>query len=299
MTRRFSLHHAEALIAIADHGSVSAAARALGVAQSTVSSYLQQLEGEIGAVLIDRSTRSSRPTEAGKTFLEYARSLLSLADEAMDQVARVRCAPVAGALVIGGTTTVTEHLLPGLLSSFVERYPDVEVDLHVDNSAAITQRVIDGDLPLALLAAPCERPALDVSKIGTERQLVIAAGDHPLAGQHVDPHVLRGSRVLLREEGSATRQYQLELLGKWRIPAVHLSTIASTSAIIAAVEHRLGIACLPRAAAEHALLLGRVAELHLDPAPPERPIHLIRLADRPLTLIEELFLERVREEGTP
>ncbi|MEU3271394.1 LysR substrate-binding domain-containing protein [Saccharomonospora sp. NPDC006951] len=299
MARRFSLHHAEVLVAIADNGGVSSAARALGVAQSTVSSHLQQLEGEIGAVLIDRSARSSRPTEAGQTFLGYARSLLSLADEAVDQVARSRCAPVAGALAIGGTTTVTEQLLPGLLSSFAERYPDVEVDLQVDNSAAITQRVVDGDLPMALLAAPCERPSLEVTQIGTERQVVIAAGDHPLAGQRVDPRVLRGSRVLLREEGSATRQYQLELLGQWRIPAVHLSTMASTSAIIGAVAHRLGIACLPRAAAEHALLLGKVSELLLDPAPPERPIHLIRLADRPLTLVEELFLERVREEGTP
>ncbi|OUZ11183.1 hypothetical protein BHE97_04845 [Aeromicrobium sp. PE09-221] len=295
----FSLNRVRAFLAIVDHGSLSAAARALGVSQSTVSSHLQRLEGEVGAVLVDRSARTSQLTEAGETFRGYARRLLDLADEAIDQVARVRLAPVAGTLCVGGTTTVTERLLPALLASFVDRYPGVDVDLQVDNSAAVIQRVSEGSLPLAVVAAECTRPHLSVTRIGCEPQVVIVAGNHPLAGQQVEPRLLRGSRFLVREEGSTTRGYQLELVRHWRVPDAQQSTVASTVAIIGAVAQGMGISCLPRAAAEDALALGRVAEIRFDPPPPERPIHLIRLADRPLTLLEELFIERLKEEGTP
>ncbi|MGW0195718.1 LysR family transcriptional regulator [Nonomuraea sp. NPDC003201] len=299
MTGKLSLQRVQVFVAIADHRGVSAAARALGVAQSTVSSHLQQLEGEVGAVLVDRSAPSLRLTEAGEKLLEYGRDLLSLADEALDQVTRVRRAPVAGVLAIGGTTTATERLLPRLLRAFLDRYPDVELELHVANSSLITQKVLSGELPLALVAAQSEQPSLSATAAGSEEQVVIVAGDHPLAGQRVEPRLLRGTRILLREEGSTTRQYQVDMAQRWGIPRTHAGTIAGTSAIVAAVAQGLGLACLPRAVAEEALLLGRVAEVHLDPAPPERPIQLIRPAARPPTLVEELFIESVREERTP
>ncbi|MEV4355212.1 LysR family transcriptional regulator [Nonomuraea sp. NPDC049625] len=299
MTGKLSLQRVQVFVAIADHRGISAAARALGVAQSTVSSHLQQLEGEVGAVLVDRSAPSLRLTEAGEKLLEYGRGLLALADEALDQITRVRRAPVAGVLAIGGTTTATERLLPRLLRSFLDRYPDVELELHVANSSLITQKVLSGELPLALVAAQSEQPSLSATAAGSEEQVVIVAGDHPLAGQRVEPRLLRGTRILLREEGATTRQYQVDMARRWGIPRTHAGTIAGTSAIVAAVAQGLGLACLPRAVAEEALLLGRVAEVHLDPAPPERPIQLIRLAARPPTLVEELFIESVREERTP
>lgn len=299
MTPALNLHRLEAFVAVTDHGGFSAAARATGTAQSTLSSNLQQLEGELGAVLVDRSARPARLTQAGEALIGYARSLLALADEAADRVARLRSAPVEGVLTVGGTATVTQHILPRLLRSFADRYSGVEIDLHVDNSTAVVDAVAEGRIPLALIASDVDRRSLAVHPIGVEEQVVIVAGDHLLAGQTVDPKELHGSRILLREEGSATRRYQLDLVRTWRIPRARTSTIASNEAIIGAVSHGLGISWLPRVAAEHALRLGLVAPLDLEPAPPERPLTLIRLADRPLSVIEELFLERVREEGTP
>lgn len=295
---RLNTQRLEALVAIADHGGVTSAARAMGVAQSTVSASLQALEGEYGVILVDRSGRSATLTAAGETLVEYARSLLALASEAADRVARLRAAPVEGVLHVGGTTTATLRMLPSLLRSFAERYPAVDVDLRVDTTDGIVDAVAHGKVPLALVAADVDRPAFATLVAGTETQVVIAAGDHPLAGQHVRPSELRGSRFLLREEGSETRRRQLGMLDAWRIPGIRTSTVASTSAIIGAVAHGIGISCLPRIAAEPMLTLGQVCELHLDPAPEPRPIHLIRRSDRPLTVVEELFLERVQEEGT-
>ncbi|AOW94153.1 hypothetical protein BFN03_19655 [Rhodococcus sp. WMMA185] len=296
MAPKISLQRLETFVAVADHGGLSAAARALGIAQSTVSGNLQLLERELGVVLVDRSGRASRLTDAGEALIDHARTLLSLAGEAADRVTRLRKAPVSGVLAVGGTETVAQKLLPRLVTSFACRYPGIEIDLHVDNSAAAVLAVTEGRVPIALVAAETDKPSLESSRVASEPQTMIVASDHPLAGRQASPHRLRGSRILLREEGSASRRYQLDLLKKWQIPNTHTSTIASNGAIIGAVAHGLGIACLPRNCTEDALELGRIGEIHLDPALPHRPINLVRLADRPLTLIEELFLEHVREK---
>ncbi|RVW02001.1 LysR family transcriptional regulator [Rhodococcus xishaensis] len=296
MAPKLSLQRLETFVAVVEHGGLSAAARALGIAQSTVSSNLQLLERELGVVLVDRSGRAARPTDAGEVLIDHARALLSLAAEAADQVTRLRSAPISGVLEVGGTATVTQQVLPRLLTSFAGRYPGIEIDLHVDNSAGVVRAVTDGRLPLAVIAAETDKPSLEATRVGSEPQTMIVASDHPLAGREASPHELRGSRILLREEGSASRRYQVALLEKWRIPRAHTSTIASNAAIIGAVAHGLGISCLPRSCAADAHELGRISEVHLEPAPPTRPINLVRLAERPLTLIEELFLGHVREK---
>ncbi|KQR00454.1 hypothetical protein ASF72_16555 [Arthrobacter sp. Leaf141] len=295
---RFSLERLRTLVTITDHGSISAAARTLGLAQSSVSSSLQHLENEIGAVLIDRSGRSLRLTEAGWTMLHYARSIISLAEEATDQVARLKLAPITGTLSIGGTGTAAHTVLPAALGAFLGSYQGIELLMTIQSSLRTVQQVVSGELPLAMIAGPAEHPSLEVLHVANEENVVIVSRSHPLANQDAETKSLRGVRVLLREEGSTTRSYQLALMERWNIPGVQTSTIASTSAILSAVAHGLGLTCLPRAVAEHALQVGAVAEIRFNEPLPVRPVSLIRRADRPPTLIEELFFERIKEKAT-
>lgn len=298
MNKQISLRRAQVFVAIVEFGGLSNAGKALGLAQSTVSSHLGQLEHDLGMPLFDRRGHEVRLTDAGGVLLSYARSMLSIEAEARSMLARLDTAPVSGLLHIGGTTTVTARLLPRLLAAFVQQYPGVDVDLEVHNTGEITHRVAKGHLPFAVVAAECDHPKIDAIRVTTEAQVVIAAGNHPLAGQRVPPRVLHGSRVLLREEGSTTREYQVRQLQRWGMNDSHTSTVASSSAIIGAVALGFGISCLPRTVAEDALALGRLSEILIDPTPPERPIHLIRPIERPLSRIEELFLEFAREEGS-
>lgn len=295
---RFGLERLRTLVNIEDHGSISAAARVLGLAQSSVSSSLQHLENEVGAVLIDRSGRGPRFTEAGQTMLHYARSIISLAEEATDQVARLKTAPITGTLSIGGTGTAAHTVLPAALGAFLNSYQGVELVMTVQSSSRTVQQVVSGELPLAMVAGPAEHPSLEILNVANEENVVIVSGSHPLANQDAETKSLRGARVLLREEGSTTRSYQLALMERWRIPNAQTSTIASTSAIISAVTHGLGLTCLPRAVAEHALQVGAVAEIRLNETLPVRPVSLIRRVDRPPTLIEELFFDHIKEKGT-
>lgn len=290
-----NLQRLQTFIQVVDLGGVTAAARALGVAQSSVSAAVSQLETDVAARLIEREARRFQITDAGRALVDHGRTLIVSAEEALDRVARARDAPVGGLLRAGATTTAAEHVLPDALAGFLERYPDVDVDVTVARTEQIVGQVIDGALPFALIAGVSDDARLVCEPIAMEQQAVIISPDHLLAGQKVDPAMLRGTRLLLRERGSGTREHQLRLAEQWQIPAVQHSTLTGASAILAAVSHGLGITCLSRSVVEVHLRAGAVAEIEFPTPVPARAISLIRRPHRTPHLVEELFLAHLKK----
>ena len=289
-----SLQRLKVFVAVSEAGGFTAAARALDMAQSTVSTHVRQLEAEMGARLFDRESGSLRPTRAGETLLDYARRVLDTYDEAVDRLRRLGHGPVRGPLSIGGTATAGEGVLPRLLVEYASLYPHVDLDLRIDNTTE-TLRLLDaGEVGLVVAADAGPPPGHHSELVAEEPQVVIAAADHPLAGGPVASGDLRGSTVLVREHGSTTRSYQLVLLEQWGIPQVGIWTIRSTAAIVQAVAAGLGIACVTRVAADAVLRLGQVIELDLRPAPATRPVHLILKHGRSLSRPEEEFVRLAR-----
>ncbi|WP_226350513.1 LysR family transcriptional regulator [Pseudonocardia sp. ICBG601] len=294
-----SLQRLRVFVTIVDAGGVTAAARTLGLAQSSVSAHLRQLEAELGTRLLARDTGRLRTTPAGDTMLEHARRLLDLYAEAVAGVQELGHGPVGGTLAIGGTATAGEGVLPRLLTEYTRLHPLVDVDLRIDNTTETLRRLDAGDIGIAVTADDGVGPGHESVVVASETQIVVAAADHPLAGGTADPAALRGSTVLVRERGSTTRAYQLDLLERWGIPGTRVWTVGGTAAIVHAVAAGLGIACVPRGAADDALRLGRIAELGLAPAPATRPVHLVLRTGRVLTRPESEFVTLARERTTP
>jgi DNA-binding transcriptional LysR family regulator len=294
-----SLQRLKVFVAVCESGGFSAAARALDMAQSTVSTHVRQLEAEMGARLFDREAGSLRLTAAGETLLDYTRRVLDTYGEAVDRLRRLGHGPVRGTLSIGGTATAGEGVLPKLLVEYASLHPHVGLDLRIDNTAETLRMLDAGEVGLVVAADAGPRPGHDHLLVAEEPQVVIAAAGHPLAGAPVVPHDLRGSTVLVREHGSTTRTYQLELLEQWGIPRARVWTISSTTAVVQAVAAGLGIACVTRVAADAVLRLGQVAELDLHPAPTTRPVHLVLRRGRSLSRAEEEFVTLARGRTAP
>ncbi|WP_158228205.1 LysR family transcriptional regulator [Pseudonocardia sp. MH-G8] len=294
-----SLQRLKVFVAVCETGGFTAAGRALDMAQSTVSTHVRQLEAEMGARLFDRESGSLHPTPAGGTLLDYARRVLDTYDEAVDRLRRLGHGPVRGTLSIGGTATAGEGVLPRLLVEYAGLHPHVGLDLRIDNTTE-TLRLLDaGEVGLAVAADAGPRPGHEHVLVAEEPQVVIAAAGHPLASGPVVPADLRGSTVLVREHGSTTRAYQLDLLEQWGIPRARIWTISSTTAVVQAVVAGLGIACVTRVAADAVLRLGQVVQLDLHPAPATRPVHLVLRHGRSLSRPEEEFVTLARGRTAP
>ena len=135
--RELNLDQLRTLVAIADLGTFSAAARALHLAQPTVSLHISELEARLGTQLVLRGGRSVAPTAAGAVLVERARRLLRDADEASDAVKR-HVEGRVGRVRLGTSTGIVVHLLPRVLELMARTHPEIDVELDVTTAHAGT-----------------------------------------------------------------------------------------------------------------------------------------------------------------
>ncbi|MDR5906577.1 LysR substrate-binding domain-containing protein [Franzmannia qiaohouensis] len=161
------------LVAIADTGSVTAAARRLAYTQSTVSMQLSRLEASLGVVLHEKEGRRIRFSAEGERLLGHARRLLALNDEALTDMRSKR---VTGELNLGIPEDYAS-LLTSVFSWFYQLYPDVSLQVICGTSVDLVERVRDGELDLALVTRQRRSPGGEVIRreplawaVGLERQ---------------------------------------------------------------------------------------------------------------------------------
>src|ERR687895_497254 len=145
----------------AEHGSFSAAAEALHMAQPSLSEQIRRLEAELGVPLFARAGRRLELTEAGRLLLPEAERTLAAAQAAQESVREVR--DVTGGTVAFGTFGSAHHyLLGGLVQDFRRRHPSVRVRVVGQNSAEVADAVRDGVLEAGLIALPVDDRGLEL-----------------------------------------------------------------------------------------------------------------------------------------
>ena len=176
------LRQLEYLVAVVEEASFTRAAARLHVAQPGVSAQIRQLERELGHTLLDRSTRTVQPTEAGAAVLPHARA-------ALDAVANARVAIdelvglLRGHVSVGTVAARGAVDLPGWLAGFHRDHPGVEITLTEDSSGHLIDNLGAGRLDVALIGLADTAPPGLAVEVVTDRPLVAIAGrGHPLAG---------------------------------------------------------------------------------------------------------------------
>jgi DNA-binding transcriptional LysR family regulator len=158
MTSDLEIRHCRALVAVNDHGGVSSAARALGLAQSTVSETLLSLERLIGApVTLRRRGHEAVLTAAAEALLPHARGLISASETALATVAR----ETHGVIRLGAVESVSSFLLPGVVTEFRSRWPGVEVHVSIGLCNDLRRRVRRGELDAAFTVDGAESALTD------------------------------------------------------------------------------------------------------------------------------------------
>ena len=140
-------------IAIAESGTITAAAKKLGMSQPPLSAQLRLLEEELGVTLVERGARSTRLTDAGKKLYERAQSIVVLADRTAAELGEYRTG-VGGTLSIG-TISSSGGLLPGRkLKRFQQLYPKVSFELHEGNTYQLLELMKERVIELAVVRTP-------------------------------------------------------------------------------------------------------------------------------------------------
>ncbi len=175
----------KAFVAVAEYQSFSLAAESLFITQPAISKRVASLESELGVTLFDRLGRQVQLTEAGTTFLQSCRRILSDLSVSTDEV-RALSATIGGKLRMATSHHVGIHRLPPVLKTFTQAYPDVELDLLFMDSELACHDVANGTLELAVVTLPDEADAsLLTELIWPDPLVIVTAPDHPLANNPV------------------------------------------------------------------------------------------------------------------
>jgi DNA-binding transcriptional LysR family regulator len=286
-----TLEQLRIFVAVAEREHVSAAARALPLAQSAVSAAISALEARHGAALFDRIGRRVALTEAGRMLLVQARAILADVAEAEAALAE-HGAGVRGSLAVFASQTIAGYWLPRHLVAFRRAHPAVELRLAVGNSAEAARAVEEGRADVGFVEDEASGERLTREKLALDRLILVAAPSHPWAGRReLSREELEAGEWVLREPGSGTRAALERALVRRGVALERLRvalTLPSNEAKRAAVEAGLGATALSASVAAPSLEAGLLVQIPFEIE--SRAFSLLRRpARRPHRLTEALL----------
>jgi len=228
-------------VAVADQGSMAAAARLLNITSAAVAQQIHTLEREIGAPLIARAGRTVCVTEPGARILQRARDLLR---DAADLRTVANDDETAGELRLGAGTNALTGVLPDVLARMVARYPQIQVFIKPGYSPELHRAVETGEIDAAIvLQAPFALPKTCGWELLREEPLVVLA-PRAMAGQ--DPHELLTSEPLIRYDRQqwGGRQADQYLREAGIVPRERFE-LNALNAIAVMVDRGLGVSLVP------------------------------------------------------
>jgi len=277
-----TLRQLRTLAAIADHGTLSAAAEALGLTPPAVHSQLKLLEEIVGCSLVHRGGGTpARLTGEGQLLADAKLAIDTAIDRALRQI-HARREGLAGAVVLGVVSTA-KYFAPGLVALLQQAFPDIEVTLKVGNRDEIIAMLNNNAVDLVIMGRPPRVPAVTASVIGEHPHVIIAPPGHCLlTAAEISAEELLRERFITREPGSGTRILMtryLDQIGQGQ--PYRTIEMGSNETIKQAVIAGLGIALISRHTVMAELQTGRLELIAFPGLPIIRFWYLMHAANRP------------------
>ena len=269
-----SLSQLRAFAAVAEQLHFRDAAAAIGMSQPALSGAVSALEEVLGVQLVERTTRKVMLSSAGERLAVRARTVLDAVGALLDEAEAVR-APFTGILRLGVIPTVAPYLLPTVLRLVHGRYPELDLQVHEEQTSSLLDGLAAGRLDLLLLAVPLGQPGITELPLFDEDFVLVTPDAHRLGGcRDLPREALRELPLLLLDEGHCLRDQALDICREaGRTDGVPVTTTAAgLSTLVQLVAGGLGVTLLPRTAVQ--VETGRNDRLatgyFADPAPSRR-----------------------------
>ena len=276
----FDLRQLEIFLKVVDLKSFSKAAKAVFLAQASVSERIATLENMVGVQLLDRLGRQISPTKAGELLYKHAVLLLDMKKTACLEMQNFMGIK-RGDIDLGGSTIPGEYILPKVLGLFCREYPLISVKLSVADSVSIETRVLNGDLELGVIGSKTTKKSLICHELWADELVLAIPAEHRWAQKKViSIEDLLKEPFIFRERGSGTFKIfdnYLRTAGTRGLNTLKaVARFGTSTAVKEGIKAGLGISILSSRALETELGSGVLKTLKVENLSMHRSFYLIR-----------------------
>lgn len=262
-----TIRHMKIFIAVADYGKMSLAAQKLYISQPTISQAISEVENHYHVLLFERLNKKLYITENGKILLNYARHIVNLFE---DMEITMQNSSKNILLNIGATITVATCLLNKTISRFEIINSDIKVNVFVDNTSIIEDKILRSQLDLAIVEGEIKSSDIISSDIIDDELVLVCGNNNPLNKvKNIDAKELEGLPFIVREYGSGTRELFENQIKKSNINVYNKWVCNNSEAIKNAVIENQGLSVISK------MLVEREVR--------EKELHIIKINDMQLT----------------
>ncbi len=290
------INQLEVFLAVAQEKSFSRAAETLHRTQPAVSQAIRRLESELGEVLFDRSSKDGTLTAAGRVLLDFSQQMLNLRHHAHSAIRELRDLN-RGKLSLGANEYTVMSLLP-LIPIFRARHPHIKIEVKRSLASRIPSEIIGRGVEIGIVTFKPNDTAIKSLPLVADEIALIVAPDHPLAANKiVSVRELGAEAFIAHNVPSPYREKVIRTFEKHRTPlniSMEMPTIESIKRL---VEQGMGVALVPRLAAQIETERKQLVGLVVKEMKLERRLHLIYRRGATLSHAAKAFLRVARGAG--
>lgn len=290
----------ETFIQVVKLKSFSKAAQQLYLTQPTITSHIQNLESELGTILLNRSGKSISPTGAGKLLYKYALNIINMRNMAQFDLG-VYKGKIQGHLDISISSIPRHYVLPSLLKDFMSKYPEVTFSITDYDSKNVFDSIIEGNTDFGIVGTYFKSPNLEYIDLINDELCVITPNnsDYPWENySELDSEFLINEKIISREKGSGTRSLIESQFIENAIDYDSLKIIAyvdDTDAIKRFVELGIGISFTSKKAIKREVDMGLLKCFTIKGFELKRMFYFIYHKKRQLSPLSKTFKDFVVE----
>lgn len=260
--------------------SFTKAAELLHITQPAVSQHIRYLEEFYGCKLFDTVNRNIRLTHQGELLREFATTVFSDSKHLRENISSVQTQSMK--FSFGATLSIGEYVMPDILSRLLEKYPDMRFHMAVANTQVLLERLNSGELDFIVVEGLFDKSGYDSSLFSLERFIPVCSPGSEFADKEVAFQDITGSRLILRESGSGTREIFENILQKNNY-SLHsfekMIEIGNMAAIKKMVSKGLGITFLFEVAGKSEIEYGSLSIIDIQGFSEWREFNFVMLKD--------------------
>ncbi|NLY67221.1 MAG: LysR family transcriptional regulator [Tissierellia bacterium] len=290
----------ETFIQVARLKSFSKAAEKLFITQPTVTNHIQNLEQELGTLLINRSGKNISLTDAGSLFYKHAINIINSCEMAKFDLSAYK-GSIRGHLHIYSSSVPRKYILPRILAEFAKKYPYVKYSINNMDSRDIVNSILEGDTDFGIVGAKFPSNKLKYIELFVDELLVITPNTKKFpkpSYSTINVNELLKEKIILREEGSGTRHILIRELKNRNINQNELNVVGyieDVETIKELVSLGFGISFMSKMGVADDIKLDKYKAYYIEGLELKRKFYFVYHSKRQLSPLNETFKSFVIE----